>query len=244
MNLKSKALAVAAAGMLLAGAAAQAQTVDTMNFNGVNEVGSTKNGAEVLTYYDGGASSVNQTGGPNYGVSFGTDGEAESSTYSKKNFTNNPSGASTLYFAYLSSTNSSFTAYNSMNVAGGFTALSFNYASSGAYNSSGSGTPSVALYSGVNGTGTLLGTINLSINDGSGDGCGANSYCVWTAASSSLASGQVAESAVFSSASEYTYFDSVAITTAAAVPEPSAFALAAAGLAVVGGAVRVRRRRS
>ena len=246
MNSKSNplALAVAVAALSL-GAAAQAQMLDSMKFTGIN-LGN-NNAATVLNYYNGGLSGAGTTGGTaaDYGVAFGTDAEAENSTYSKENFADNPSGASgssaVLYFGYTSSTSSNYTAYNSMNVAGGFEALSFYYSSTGAYGTAGSGTPSVALYSGLNGTGTLLGTIDLSVNDVSGDGCATGkSYCVWNYASTTLGAGQVAQSAVFSNASEYTYFDTVQIQ---AVPEPSSFALAAAGLVAVAGlASRTRRR--
>lgn len=241
MKRKSNAVALLlAAGVLALGAAAQAQVTETMNFVGVNS--GTSTGAAVENFYNGGTSSTGNSFSQNLGVAYGIDAVAENSLNSTTNFLDNPSASTAvMYFKYLSSTNTAYTADNSMNVAGGFTSLAFNYASSGAYNSSGSGTPSVSLYSGLNGTGTLLATINLTLNDPTGDGCATGKYCVWNSASTTLAAGQVAQSAVFSKASEYTLFDAVQIS---AVPEPSSFALAAAGLVAVAGALRLRRRAS
>jgi len=233
-------VAAAATALVLAmtAHAAQAQqvVVDTMNFQGVNAT-ATQSGNEVLNYYNGGISQVGTTGGSalDFGVAFGTGGVADSVQASSANFTANPSASNDVLFFKAGSTTST----GAMNVAGGFTSLSFNYSSQAG--SGDTGTASVSLYTGLNGTGSLIETITLSDNTGTSFGCSATkAYCKWTETTTTLGTGQIAESAVFSGATGYTYFDSVSV--AAVVPEPSTWALMAAGLLIVGAATHTRRR--
>lgn len=105
-----------------------------------------------------------------------------------------------------------------MNVAGGVdNSLSFYYSSPEAV------TGAVKAYSGLNGTGALLGTFNLTATD--------SNYSVWN-------------QATFSFAGKALSFDltqtagMVGLDNIAAVPEPKTFALLLAGLGMVGAVVR------
>jgi hypothetical protein len=222
---------LAAAALALAGSLAQAQQVDTMNFQGVNAT-STQSGNEVLNYYNGGISQVGTTGGAalDFGIAFGSGGVADSVLASSANFTANPSASNDVLFFKPTGVSA---ANDSVNDAAGFTALSFNYSSQATADS-------VSFYSGVNGTGSLLATVSLGDNTGTSFGCtAAKAYCKWTASTTTLGAGQVAESAVFNGATGSVYFDSLAVT---AVPEPGPWALTALGLVAVAAGLRARRK--
>lgn len=223
--------ALAAAALALAAGLAQAQQVDTLTFQGVNAT-STQSGNEVLNYYNGGISGVGTTGGTalDFGIGFGTGGVADSVLASSANFTADPSGSNDVLFFKPTGVSA---ANDAMNVAGGFTSLSFSYSSQAAADT-------VSLYSGINGTGNLLATISLGDNTGTSFGCtSAKAYCKWTAATTTLGAGQVAQSAVFNNATASVYFDSFAVT---AVPEPGTWPLTAFGLVAVAAGLRARRK--
>ena len=110
-----------------------------------------------------------------------------------------------------------------MNVADGVAnALSFWYSSPTAI------TGAITAYSGLNGTGSVLGTFNLSAND-TGD------YSSWSQVTFSFSG--VALSFDFTPTAGIAGVDNIS-----AVPEPSSYALAAVGLAAVG--LLSRRRRA
>lgn len=114
------------------------------------------------------------------------------------------------------------TAY--LNVTNGVdNSLSFFYSSPSAVQGA------VKAYSGLNGTGTLLGTFNLGATD--------NDYSVWNQATFSF-SGTAKSFDLTQSASV------VALDNIAAVPEPEAFALLLAGLGMVSAAVRRKQQKA
>ncbi|WP_235914628.1 PEP-CTERM sorting domain-containing protein [Rugamonas rivuli] len=104
------------------------------------------------------------------------------------------------------------------NVAAGFTSLSFT---SGAFSTS-----YMDVYSGLNGTGTLLGSVQL----------GSNPYAF---AATSVTFSGVAQSFVLRGGSGQAGIDDVQITT---VPEPETYGMMLAGLALVGVAARRKQR--
>jgi hypothetical protein len=112
------------------------------------------------------------------------------------------------------------TAY--MNVAAGTNNLSFFYSSptdvAGA----------VIVYSGLNGTGSLLGTINLAANS--------QDYSHWTQVT--LAYSGTAQSFDFTASANVVGLDNIT----AAVPEPETYAMLLVGLGVLGAAARRNRR--
>jgi hypothetical protein len=115
-----------------------------------------------------------------------------------------------------------------MDVAGGFTSLSFYYSE---YIVDFPGF--VTVFSGAGGTGTALGTINLpKTNDGVDevpcvDVTGAN-YCPFV--QSSVAFSGTALSAVFGGTANTIVFDNIQYNAPAATPEPGTWLLLTAGL--------------
>ncbi|MEC5386743.1 PEP-CTERM sorting domain-containing protein [Uliginosibacterium sp. H3] len=109
-----------------------------------------------------------------------------------------------------------------LNVAGGVDgALSFYYSSPDAV------VGAIKAYSGLNGTGTLLGTIDLTANT--------NDYSNWTAATFAFAG--TAQSFDLTGSANLVGFDNIA-----AVPEASTYAMLLAGLGLMGLVARRSRR--
>jgi hypothetical protein len=187
-HLKIAALSVA----LPLAAISSAHAGISMNFN-LPDISSGGAYEEILNYYNGGADQYGAIG-PNYGVIWGPDSLALlNSPYS--NVGNEPGGGNSAIF--LSGTG------DVMNVPGGFnTGFSFYYAAP-YYGGS------VTVYSGQNGTGTLLGTLDLSVN---GVGPGPGQYSNWSAIGVSFAG--TAESAIFSGTANYIAFTDVTIGSA------------------------------
>jgi len=169
-------------------------------------------GAEVQGYYAGGSASDGMTGA-NLGVSF-----VNVSGLSNDAFFTYYSGApSPLGIAYAFTSAPGDHAYMNMAV-GAAGALSFFYS-----NPSVATIPSaIVAYSGLNGTGTQLGSISLA-NDDSGD------YSGWRAASFSFSG--IARSFDLTATADIVALDNITVT---AVPEPSSLALLLlGGVAVV-----------
>lgn len=169
---------------------------------------------DINEYYNGGSAADGSTGAPNFGVSFanlsGLSNDALGPYYA-----NAPSSQGVAY--------SHDTAF--MNVAVGADALSFYYSTAADV------TGAIKAYSGLNGTGTLLGTVNLIANS-------QGSYDSWTQASLSFTG--LAQSFDLSGASSTVAFDNI---TVAAVPEPSIYLSLLCGLGVVG-FVAARRKQN
>ena len=171
-------------------------------------------GAEVQGYYGGGAAS-DGTSGANAGVSFvnvsGLSNDASFTYYS--------GAPSPLGIAYAFTSAPGDHAY--MNVtAGAVGALSFFYSSPSVATIPGA----IVAYSGLNGSGAQLGSINLANDDG-GD------YSGWRAASFSFFG--IARSFDLTATANIVALDNVTVT---AVPEPGSLALL-----LLGGVAVVRR---
>lgn len=238
-------IAVAAA-LCLAGAAgtASAQTVELQQ-NGTLHTGSYIDSYDVGGYagntYTSGALTGNlQYGpGPDLGFTFSSNATVQSSGTSAGKFENLPStdadhNTQVLSFSGLGGA----TTTDTINFAAGFSSVSFNY-SLGTNNAAYGQTAEV--WSGLNGSGTVVGTIALSAA-ANPVACSSrlDAYCSWSAASLSGLSG-IGQSITFgvanSVASENLELDAV---TVAAVPEPATGGMLLAGLAAL---AALKRRR-
>ncbi len=220
---------VAAAAALVAFSANAA--VDVLDFSGL------QNNEAVLSYYSGGTGSLGSTGGPNYGIVFGSDTIACGSQLQggSCNTAEIPGGPGAKIVYFLTGPG------DVMNVAGGFdTGFSFFYSATGF-------TGAVTVYDGLNGTGNVLATLNLSLTPAAGDpGCQGESYCPFEAAGVTFAG--TARSVNFSGTANYIGFADITIGSSSAgglpaVPEPANIGLMMAGLAVVAGVARRRSAR-
>lgn len=156
-----------------------------------------KDHEQILEFYNGGTGSMGSSG-TNYGVSFGSSalGIIQTSAGGTGNFSNNPSGSTIAFWL----TGSGVT----MNVAAGFsTGFSFYYSSSEAV--------AVTVYDGLNGTGNVLGTINLAAQS-QANGCSDQSYCNWTP--TGVAFSGTARSVNFGGGANYTGYDDITFGTA------------------------------
>lgn len=189
------------------------------------------NNVLVQNYYNGGTAS-NGSSGTNYGVSFGdnalliclnTPGVVCSNT--SRGGLAPASAQGGLFFLSGDQTY--------MNVAAGFdTGFSFNYVSSVS--------GSVNVYDGLNGTGNLLQTLNLTPNMGNCPGYSAN-FCPFSPFGVTF--NGIARSVSFAGVANQIAFDDITIgsaTPGGEVPEPATLALVGLGMA---GAAFARRKR-
>ena len=143
------------------------------------------------------------------------------------NFANEPSASTVMFF--LDANNAILT------YAAGFTTgFSFFYSSSTA--------ASVNVWSGLNATGTLLGTLNLNAqfngNNCVGDPNG--QFCNWTAVGVGFSG--TAMSIDFGGTANQTGFDDITFgSVTPGIPEPSTYAMLALGLAGIGFVARRRK---
>jgi len=208
-----KKLAVAAA---LAAALPAFADIVVLDFEGIGDYN------PVGDFYNG-------VGGPNYGVTFSpaTLALVDADAGGSGNFANEPSPDTVMFF--LDANNAI------LNVAAGFdTGFSFYYSSSTE--------ASVTVYDDVDGTGNVLGSLNLvaqGMDNCSGDPSGA--FCNWTAIGVAFAG--TAKSINFGGTANYTGYDNITFgTDVPVVPEPSTYALMALGLAGIGLVTRRRQR--
>lgn len=212
MNFK---LAAGLAACLLSASPAFAAPV-TLDFEGATSFGSLNN------FYNGGTDNQGASG-TNYGVSFGPDALAFSNDPASPNFSNAPTNGTVLNVVG---------ADGAMNVAGGFSGeASFFYSSVAA--------TTVDIFSGLNGTGSLLGTFSLGANAQSG--CSDTAFCHWDL--TSLTFNGIAQSIQFSSVwdSELGTLAGIDNVTINPVPLPAGLLLLPSGLAMLGLA---RRRKT
>jgi Bacterial Ig-like domain (group 3) len=139
-------------------ARSQAQTKAVVNF------GRLKNLEFIDQFYDGGTGSLGSGPGPNYGLQFTTNAQTiiSASKGGSGNFIGNPGGGPVMFFQ--TGNVATITATNGIQ-----TALWFYYSAL----QNGSAT----VYSGANGTGTILASITLPVNN---SGCNTYKMCVWS----------------------------------------------------------------
>lgn len=218
MKLIKKQLGIACTlvtGVLLCGIACAAPV--TMNFDGMGT------NEQVANYYNGGCStffgSPATCGGPNYGVMWS--GAQTSDVTSSSSGTLSP--PSSPNYIILTNPDGLFQSAT-MNVAAGFgTGLAFYYY----------GSPMVAVYSGPNGTGTLLNPGSAMLDLAT---CGSLGFC-----SHGLGFSGSAMSVIFSGNG---IFDNVTLGRASAVPEPAEFGMFGLGVLLIGLFAGLRRRKA
>ena len=215
--MKSQLIKLSIFSLALLAGGIHAGNAQVLTFEGL------QNTEAVSNYYNGGTGGAGSTGGPNYGISFSGNSLAliSNTAGGSGNFSGEPSPSTILFFLSGSAA--------TLNAPAGFnTGFSFYYASSQ--------NATVNVYDGLNGSGTLLGSLNLVATP--------NPYNVWTPVGVTFAG--TAKSVDFGGAANFVGFDDITINSAtpgtAAVPEPGNVALLI-GMASVGGAFLRRRRK-
>lgn len=194
-----------------------------LTFEGANNL------AAVNDFYNGGTDSLGASG-TNYGINFSTSSLAliDSDAGGSGNFGNEPSASTILFFQ----TGAAAT----MNVAAGFnTGFSFFYTSSQA--------GFINVYDGLNGSGSLLATLNLVANNAGCVGDPTGSFCTFSPVGVAFAG--IAKSVDFGGSAGFIGFDDItlgAVTPGGTVPEPGTLGLL--GLAALGFAALRRKQQA
>jgi hypothetical protein len=216
MKTFKKLAAVTALAAVMA--PAMAADVITLDFEGVGDL------AAINEFYNGGTDSQGNSG-TNYNVSFAPGGALGVIDSDKGGSFNGNAFSGKTAMIFLD--NAAILNYS----AGFDTGFSFRYATP---NTAGS----VSVYSGLNLSGALLGTIELPIN-GPGGGPG-GIYSNWSIGALGFAG--TAKSIDFGGTANYIAYDDVTFgSITPGIPEPSTYALMALGLAAVGFLARRRK---
>jgi hypothetical protein len=194
--------------VLLSATFASANSVDLLTFQGL------KDGQLVGNFYSGGG----LAGTPNYGVTFSSNvyGLRPAAQGGSGNFLPNQFSNPVIFI--LGTMGSSAT--GTMNVANGFSS-GINFFYTAAFRET------VTVWSGANGTGTVLATMALTVNDAS---CGAVTYCNWTDVGINFSG--TAQSVTFSGPANGIGISEITLgQSTTAVPEPSSIYLLGTGIA-------------
>jgi len=207
--------------VLFFSASAFADSGELLNFQGLGD------SQTVGNFYNG--SGLAST--PNYGVTFSSNffGLKPAANGGSGNFSSSvtgPTGTFTIGTAIFIGGTLGSQVTGTMNVAPGFSnGINFYYTAG----FSAGQTETVTIWSGANGTGTVLATIVLGNNNGS---CSAPLYCNWTVAGASFSG--TAHSVTFSGpANELGLADITLGSSTTAVPEPSPVYLLGTGLIAI-----------
>lgn len=228
-----KALLIAA-GLAGCVATSPAAAVVTMNFENIGTYAG-NSGIAVANFYNGGAASNGATG-PSLGVTFAsnawtlclnTTGPTTSCSNASRGGVGDPASAFTgLYFASGTQT--------SLSDAAGFTSgISFVYAAP-------IDPGTVQIFSGTDGTGTLLASLNLT---NSTTGCGSPynaDFCPFSPVTLTFVG--TARSVVFGGTAGQLVLDDISLGISP-LPEPGTWAMMLIGFGAIGASLRIRRRR-
>jgi len=226
MSKRSSALNVIVLCAGVVGATPAFSNTYTLNFAGLN--GDSQE--QVLNYYNGGLGGLGSGPGPSDGITFGSG--AVACSVNSCNTALIPGGAGANALLLLSGTKPDAV----MDVSAGFTTnLSFYY--SEPFFPGGS----VTVWSGLNGTGTMLASLSLPNTPDSGTGCGGADYCPYV--SESLAFSGTAESVDFGANANGILFADMTLGASSGVPGPIAGAGLPGLVVACGGLLLAWRRR-
>jgi len=216
-----KTFLVLALTLVFGAVAAHAGTI-VLTFEGLGDE------AQVLNYYAGGFDSFGNGPGPNYGITFGSDSLSiiSQAAGGSGNFDGAPTMPTVLFFLTGPG--------DIMNVPAGFT-TGFSFYYSAAFNPG-----SVSVYSGLDGTGSLLAMLALPVTgDGTtfGPPCsGLYNFCPWDPIG--VAFSGTAMSVNFSGTANQIGFDNVTLGSASPVPEPGTLVMFGSGVVGLGSLLR------
>lgn len=191
-----------------------------LDFSGV---ATTSNNTTVGGFYNGGTS-----GNGNTGTNFGVDFSSNALAINSYNGCCEPGSPRKGILFFLSG------AAVTMNYAAGFTnGFSFNYSSNSA--------AAIRVYDGLNATGNVLATLNLTQQANTGCAPGSSGlYCNWSPIGVAFAG--TAKSIDFGGGANFIAYDDVTFgdVTPGAVPEPATWAMMILGFGLIGGTMRRR----
>jgi hypothetical protein len=206
MNIANEVLLAASVLGLFAAAPVQGASI-VLTFKGLQE------GEQIQNYYNGGLGQLGSGPGPAFGVTFTSNALVLTDA---KHYFGEPTAPEVMLLGNNSVPGGQQIAAT-MNVTGGFASdLSFYY---GSIDLPGI----VQIFSGPNGTGPMLASLNLPVTSPGND-------AFFTAAPIDIPFAGVADSAVFTGGNQQIVFDNIQLTT---VPEPASLMLLAIGVAVV-----------
>jgi hypothetical protein len=209
--------------LLFVSISAHANSGELLSFQGIQDMQAVGN------FYNGAGISIT----PNYGISFSSNFFGLRSVFNggSGNFSATPVGNPAIFISNGSGPNGAIV-MGTMNVAPGFSnGLNFFYTAGFATNQA----ETITVWSGANGTGTVLATMTLSNNNSA---CSAPLYCNWSNAGLSFSG--TAHSVTFSGpANELGLADITVGSSTSAVPEPGTMYLFGSGLLAISlGSVR------